>query len=82
LLVNLLLQIELNIYEITYDPITQNYMIITKYCNEGNLTHYIANNFYNMDWINKLSKLHEIIDGLIILNIMHKNFHSGQSLFE
>ncbi|GBC24619.2 kinase-like domain-containing protein [Rhizophagus irregularis DAOM 181602=DAOM 197198] len=67
-------------YGITYDPITQNYMIITKYCNGGNLTHYIANNFFNMDWNNKLSKLHNIIDGLHSLhmvNILHKNYHSG-----
>ncbi|RGB42759.1 kinase-like domain-containing protein [Rhizophagus diaphanus] len=69
-------------YGITYDPITQNYMIITKYYNGGNLTHYIANNFFNMDWNNKLSKSHNIIDGLHSLhmvNIMHKNYHSGNT---
>ncbi|PKK69537.1 hypothetical protein RhiirC2_499042 [Rhizophagus irregularis] len=41
-------------YGITQCPETENFLIITKYYESGNLSHYITNNFFNMDWGIKL----------------------------
>ncbi|GBC24863.2 kinase-like domain-containing protein [Rhizophagus irregularis DAOM 181602=DAOM 197198] len=67
-------------YGITQNPITKNFMIITKYYDMGDLAHYIANDFFNYIWYNKLSILHNIASGLKNIhdaNIIHKDYHSG-----
>ncbi|RGB31923.1 kinase-like domain-containing protein [Rhizophagus diaphanus] len=67
-------------YGITQCPETENFLIITKYYESGNLSHYITNNFFNMDWGIKLNILNDIIIGLKAMHdaeILHKDYHSG-----
>ncbi|GBC24781.2 kinase-like domain-containing protein [Rhizophagus irregularis DAOM 181602=DAOM 197198] len=67
-------------FGMTQNPITQNYMIITKYYKSGNLSNYITNDFFNISWHDKLIKLLQIISGLKNIhyaNIIHKDYHSG-----
>jgi len=59
-------------------------MIIMPYYESGDLTHYISNDFYNINWRYKIYKLFEIISGLANLhdaNIIHRDFHSGNIFF-
>ncbi|EXX75396.1 Kcc4p [Rhizophagus irregularis DAOM 197198w] len=70
-------------YGITQNPLTKNFMIITEYYELGNLTYYIANNFFNMNWYEKIQILQDIISGLKNIhdaNIIHKDYHSGNIL--
>ncbi|GBB99036.1 hypothetical protein RclHR1_00340027 [Rhizophagus clarus] len=65
---------------ITQCPITQNFLIITKYYKSGSLAQYIAKNFFNMNWDSKLYILNDIIFGLKTIHdadIIHKDYHSG-----
>ncbi|RGB42749.1 kinase-like domain-containing protein [Rhizophagus diaphanus] len=67
-------------YGITQHPKSKNYMIIMNYCESGDLTHYIAKNFFNIKWYNKLHKLCDIISGLKKIHyadIIHQDYHSG-----
>src|SRR5436190_22656093 len=67
-------------FGITQNPNTKNFMIITKYYESGDLTHYVTNDFYNIDWYDKLYRLYDIISGLKNIhhaNIIHKDYHSG-----
>ena len=62
-------------YGTTQHPITKNFMIITKYHESGDLAHYIANKFFNVEWYDKLNILCSIIVGLANMhcaNIIHK----------
>src|SRR5438045_1434444 len=55
-------------------------MIIMKYHELGDLTHYVTNNFFKMSWSDKLQILDYIITGLKNIhhaNIIHKDYHSG-----
>ncbi|GES92935.1 kinase-like domain-containing protein [Rhizophagus clarus] len=70
-------------YGITQNPLTKNFMIITEYYELGNLTHHIANNFFNMNWYEKIQILQDIVSGLKNIhnaNIIHKDYHSGNIL--
>ena len=58
-------------------------MLIMDYYESGDLTYYIINDFFNIDWNNKLIILSDIIRGLEELhdaNIVHKDYHSGNIL--
>ncbi|UZO01778.1 uncharacterized protein OCT59_020289 [Rhizophagus irregularis] len=50
----------LNCYGITQDPNTKDYMMVLKYCEDGNLRNFYLNNFDNI----KLRRLSNIADGL------------------
>jgi serine/threonine protein kinase len=55
-------------------------MIIMPYYNSGDLINYISNNFYDISWYTKLSRLCDIIRGLKnmhSLEIIHRDLHSG-----
>src|SRR5687768_9914641 len=70
-------------YGITQDPITKDFMIIMDYCELGDLKHYIPINFYNLNWSDKLDRLEYIVKGLEAIHkmdIIHRNFHSGNIL--
>ena len=57
--------------------------MIMDYCELGDLKHYIPNNFYDLDWSEKLDRLEYIIKGLETIHkmdIVHRNFHSGNIL--
>src|SRR5687768_16859437 len=72
-------------YGITRNPITEDFIIIMKYYRLGSLRDYITKNFYNIKWNEKLAILNRIIAGLNHLHnqkIIHRDFHSGNILYE
>src|SRR6266511_4518947 len=72
-------------YGITQDPVTEDFVIIMKYYKLGSLRDYITKNFYNIKWNEKLEILKRIVEGLKHLHnqkIIHKDFHSGNILYE
>src|SRR6266542_7151340 len=72
-------------YGITQNPVIGDFIIIMKYYRLGSLKDYITNNFHNIKWIEKLKILKNIIVGLIHLHqqkIIHRDFHSGNILYE
>src|SRR2546421_7285415 len=72
-------------FGITRDPITEEIMIIMPYYSSGDLIHYITNDFYDVNWINKLFRLRDIIVGLLQIhsvNIVHRDLHSGNILID
>ncbi|PKK48917.1 hypothetical protein RhiirC2_859187 [Rhizophagus irregularis] len=52
-------------FGITQDPVTKDIMIVMPHYKLGDLTNYLTNNFYSIDWVSKLSKLIQIVTGLI-----------------
>ncbi|PKY23910.1 kinase-like protein [Rhizophagus irregularis] len=73
----------INYYGITQDPTTKDFMIIMDYYSSGDLRHYITNHFY-YSWYKKLIMLISILSGLKYIhdaNIIHRNFHSGNILY-
>src|ERR1051325_3211539 len=55
-------------------------MITMNYCESGDLTCYITNEFFNISWYDKLHKLLGVINGLKNMHnadIIHKDYHSG-----
>src|SRR3989337_450297 len=72
-------------YGITQNPITKDFIIIMKYYRLGSLRDYITKNFYNIKWNEKLEILGNIVKGLNHLHnqeIIHRDFHSGNILYE
>ncbi|RIA80414.1 kinase-like domain-containing protein [Glomus cerebriforme] len=70
-------------FGIAQDP-SENIMIIMPYYDLGDLIHYVSKRFYNLSWYDKLKDLRFIIIGLIDLhsvNIIHKDFHSGNIFY-
>ena len=54
------------------------------YYKSGDLVNYITSGFYNISWGTKLGDLRKIIEGLINIhnvNIIHRDFHSGNIFF-
>ncbi|GBC42211.2 kinase-like domain-containing protein [Rhizophagus irregularis DAOM 181602=DAOM 197198] len=73
----------INYYGITQDPTTKDFMIIMDYYSSGDLRHYITNHFY-YSWYKKLIMLISILNGLKYIhdaNIIHRDFHSGNILY-
>ncbi|POG79957.1 kinase-like domain-containing protein [Rhizophagus irregularis DAOM 181602=DAOM 197198] len=55
-------------------------MIIMPYYSSGDLSHYLSNEFYNIDWHTKSKRLWEIAQGLFYIHvkdIIHRDLHSG-----
>jgi serine/threonine protein kinase len=55
-------------------------MIIMPYYSSGDLIHYITKDFYNIEWLEKLSVLKYLASGLKNMHsakIVHRDFHSG-----
>src|SRR6266508_2948045 len=72
-------------FGITQDPSTENFIIIMKYYRLGSLKDYITKNFHNIKWSEKLNILKHIVEGLDHIhnqNIIHRDFHSGNILYE
>src|ERR1044072_585090 len=68
------------IYGITQDPITKDYMIVTKFIERGNLRNFIYDNFFSLSLLQKLELLRSIAIGLDKIHssgLSHNNFHSG-----
>src|SRR5207248_1912724 len=73
----------LDIYGISQDPNTKEYILVRRYANDGCLTDYITNNFENLKWEGKIRILYSIISGLNIIHqekLVHHDFHSGNIL--
>jgi serine/threonine protein kinase len=70
------------LYGITKDPKTEEFMMVLKYADE-NLREYLKKDFYNLNWKKKLDILCNISDALDVIhksNYIHKNLHSGNIL--
>ncbi|UZO01816.1 uncharacterized protein OCT59_020327 [Rhizophagus irregularis] len=68
-------------FGITQDQNTKDYMMVLKYCEEGNLRNYYLNNY---DDTIKLYRLSAIANGLLSIHNaekVHKDFHSGNILY-
>src|SRR5437763_9642068 len=73
----------LDIYGISQDPNTKEYILVMRYANDGSLTDYITKNFRYLKWEHKLRILYSIISGLNIIHqekLVHHDFHSGNIL--
>ncbi|CAB4441499.1 unnamed protein product [Rhizophagus irregularis] len=70
-------------YGITQDPNTKDYMMVLKYCENGNLRNYYLNNESN--YFPKINNLMPIVSGLLDIHNagkIHKDFHSGNILYD
>ncbi|CAI2183607.1 792_t:CDS:2, partial [Funneliformis geosporum] len=68
---------------ITQDPNTKEFVIIIEYYNTGDLSHYIAKDFFDVSWDTKLLHLYGIVYGLSKIHeksIIHRDLHSGNIL--
>src|SRR5436305_3066382 len=73
----------LDIYGISQDPNTKEYILVMRYANDGSLTDFITKKFKNLKWKDKIKILYNIISGLNIIhqeNLVHHDFHSGNIL--
>ncbi|CAB5367151.1 unnamed protein product [Rhizophagus irregularis] len=74
----------LNIYGISQNPNTKEYIMVLNYAKEGDFNHWIKENYKYFGWEDKLSVLLNIIKGLKEIhqkNIVHRDFHTGNILF-
>src|SRR5437764_7121182 len=73
----------IDIYGISQDPNTKEYILVMRHANDGSLTDYITKEFKNLKWTNKIRILYSIISGLNIIHqekLVHRDFHSGNIL--
>ncbi|GBB85327.1 hypothetical protein RclHR1_01190003 [Rhizophagus clarus] len=74
----------LNIYGISQDPNTNNYIIVLDYAEGGNFDNWMNKNYKNFYWLRKLNILLNIINGLKEIHqreMVHCDFHTGNILF-
>ncbi|GES97861.1 kinase-like domain-containing protein [Rhizophagus clarus] len=72
-----------SIYGVTYDTQNDEYAIITKFQNGGNLREMIKKNHNKLTWDGIIRVLIDICGGLSLIhdiNYCHKDFHSGNIL--
>ncbi|GBB90373.1 hypothetical protein RclHR1_01730021 [Rhizophagus clarus] len=65
------------------DPITKDYMMVLKYCENGNLRNYYLNH-KRLTYVSKINKLMLIARELQDIHNagkVHKDFHSGNILY-
>src|SRR5207247_10355799 len=73
----------LDIYGISQDPDTKEYILVLRYANDGSLTDYITKDFKNLKWKDKIRILYSIVSGLNIIHqdkFVHRALHSGTIL--
>ena len=73
----------LDIYGISQDPNTKEYILVMRYANDGSLTDYITKEFKYLKWKDKIEILYSIMAGLNIIHqekLVHCDFHSGNIL--
>ena len=71
-----------NIYGISQDPNTKEYVFVMRYAAEGDFKKYLKSNYTG--WNDKIKKLYNIISGLNTLHqekLIHSDFHSGNILY-
>ncbi|CAG8553565.1 4267_t:CDS:2 [Acaulospora morrowiae] len=70
----------LEVYGLTKNTITNQYMIVFQYANNGNLRHYLETNFKELTWKDKLLRLMDISKDLSLIHeakYIHCDLHSG-----
>src|SRR5437764_4497325 len=73
----------LDIYGISQDPNTKEYILVTRYADNGSLADYITKSFKKLKWKDKIEILYRIISGLKIIHqeqFVHHDLHSGNIL--
>ncbi|RGB43384.1 kinase-like domain-containing protein [Rhizophagus diaphanus] len=71
-------------YGITQDPKNKEYMMVIKYCDDGNLRNYLNKSENYINYESKIDMLQQIARGLLDIHNaekVHKDFHSGNILF-
>ncbi|GBC06109.1 hypothetical protein RclHR1_06620007 [Rhizophagus clarus] len=67
-------------FGITQNPNTKEYMMVLRYCENGNLRNYLNKSEYYIGYGLKIDKLQQIARGLLDIHnagFVHKDFHSG-----
>ncbi|CAG8621287.1 570_t:CDS:10, partial [Acaulospora morrowiae] len=70
----------LEIYGLTKNTTTNQYMIVLQYANNGDLRQYLETNFKELTWKDKLSRLMDISKDLSLIHeakYIHCDLHSG-----
>ncbi|GBB89844.1 hypothetical protein RclHR1_16680003 [Rhizophagus clarus] len=73
----------IEIYGITLNPETKNYMIVLQYAEYGNLRNYLIKNYNELNWEKKIYILYTIANGLDQIHkkgLIHRNLHIGNIL--
>ncbi|GES75234.1 kinase-like domain-containing protein [Rhizophagus clarus] len=73
----------LDFYGMTKDPETEEFIMIVKFANKGNLRYFLDRNFKNLLWADKLSLLCDLLENiknLHKLGFAHKDLHAGNIL--
>ncbi|RIA93824.1 kinase-like domain-containing protein [Glomus cerebriforme] len=74
----------IKIYGITKDPELEDYILVMRYASNGDLHNYLQKEFTNITWKDKLDILCQISEGLETIHeaeFVHRDFHSGNILF-
>jgi serine/threonine protein kinase len=74
----------IEIFGISQDPDTKDYVMVLQYANGGDLNNWINNSYKDFDWLSKINILIRIIMGLKTIHqkqIIHRDFHPGNILF-
>ena len=69
-------------FGITQDPDTKDYMMVLRYCENGDLRNYLNQ---SLDYKTKIKNLYEFATGLLDIHNarkIHKDLHSGNVLFD
>src|SRR5437588_8324688 len=73
----------LDIYGISQDPNTKEYILVMRYASGGSLADYITKRFNNLKWKDKIEILYSVTLGLNIIHqeqFVHRDLHSGNIL--
>ncbi|RIB16790.1 kinase-like domain-containing protein [Gigaspora rosea] len=71
------------LYGISQEPTTKEYILVTEFAEFGDFRNYLASNFNQLKWVDKLSFLRHIIADLTNIHFfgyLHKDLHTGNIL--
>ncbi|RIA82373.1 kinase-like domain-containing protein [Glomus cerebriforme] len=72
-------------FGITKEPLSNNYMMVLQYANQGNLREYLRNKFDSLQWNDKIQMALDITRGLQCLHskeIIHRDLHAKNILVD
>src|SRR5438132_3072216 len=75
----------LNVYGVTQDPKTKEYMIVMQYANNGSLLSYLDQSINKLTWTEKLLHLKNIAWYLYIIHdvgLVHCDLHGGNIVLD
>src|SRR5438128_1808979 len=75
----------LNIYGVSQQPETKEYIIVLQYANDGNLLSYLGQNINKLTWKMKMECLKGITDRLIAIHdagLVHCDLHGGNVVLD